>query len=760
METMSSPPSSSDGASQLDPRIQRWIWDRGWHELRDIQESAIHAIFETKNDVLIAAATASGKTEAAFLPILSQIAEHPLDGIRALYVGPLKALINDQFARLEELCEQLEIRVTRWHGDAPAAAKRKARERPAGVLLITPESLEAIFMRRPEDLGRMFAETEFVVIDEVHAFLDSERGVQLASLLKRLDRRCLHRPRRIGLSATIGDLAIARNWLTPENPESVVTIESHIGGNELQLQIRGVIDAVGDDEDSPRPKETKEVGEKAPEKPTPALEQIAQHLYRTLRSRGNHLVFAGSRRNTEALSDRLRVQCENSGVPNEFFPHHGNLSRETREGLEQRLKEGLLPTTAVATTTLELGIDIGSVESVAQVGAPSSISSMRQRVGRSGRRAGKPSVLRIYAIEQPHGSAVGLFDRLRVETVQAVAAVRLLVKRWIEPPVAGGLHLSTMLHQTLSLICERGGVQPQDAFDLLGGMGPFSAVSSTQYARLLHGMADGLIEQAPDRTLMLGDRGERLTSYYEFFAVFESFDECTIIHDGKTLGTLSVKNALGPNDYIVFGGRRWKVLKIDDRARKAFVEPAPAGRIPKFEGEAAPLHDQLVAEILEVYRDSDVPAYLDPASRQCLSEGREEFNGLGLSKSAVIEDGGRIHLFPWLGTAKLDTLRLALRYAGLTVEHSRIHVSVSNVEISRVMEVLRTLAQTQPPAKALTYLADNLRDDKFDGYLPDDLVREAFIHDRLQLDSLSLAAHSLLSGSTDDRIEHQSRGID
>src|ERR1700761_6959464 len=188
---MSLPPSKSEsgGTRLLDSRIERWIWDRGWQELRDIQEDAIRAVLETERDILISAATASGKTEAAFLPVLSRIAEHPYDGIRALYVGPLKALINDQFQRLEELCEQLEIPVTRWHGDAPAAAKKRARERPAGVLLITPESLEAIFMRRPEDLARMFAQTEFVVIDELHAFLDSERGIQLASQLKRLERR-------------------------------------------------------------------------------------------------------------------------------------------------------------------------------------------------------------------------------------------------------------------------------------------------------------------------------------------------------------------------------------------------------------------------------------------------------------------------------------------------------------------------------------------------------------------------------------------
>jgi ATP-dependent Lhr-like helicase len=744
---MNSPSSKSEasGTGLLDPRIQRWIWDRGWQELRDIQESAIRAVLESERDILIAAATASGKTEAAFLPVLSRIAEQPYDGIRALYVGPLKALINDQFQRLEELCEQLEVPVTRWHGDAPAAAKKRARERPAGILLITPESLEAIFMRRPEDLARMFAQTEFVVIDELHAFLDSERGIQLASQLKRLERRALKRPRRIGLSATIGDLNIAAAWLTSTAPETVTIIRSGAAGNGLRLQIRGVTSADPKESPAGAAQEGSAETEPHPANSGAALTQIAQHLFATLRGQGNHLVFAGSRKNTEALSDALRVLCETAGLPNEFFPHHGNLSREAREGLEQRLKDGKVPTTAVATTTLELGIDIGSVESVAQVGAPSSISSLRQRIGRSGRRAGKPSVLRIYAVEEPLDVRSSLFDRLRVETVQAVAAIDLLIRQWIEPPRAGGLHLSTLLHQTLSLICERGGVLPQAAFDLLGGEGPFSAVTPAQYAALLRGMADGLIEQAADQTLMLGKTGESLTSFYQFFAVFESFDEFSIIAGGKTLGTLSVKNALGPDDFIIFGGRRWRVLEIDDRTRKVFVEPAPAGRVPKFEGEAAPLHDELSGSLYRVYCDTAVPSYLDKVAQRHLQEGRQAFEQLGLRKTALIEDAGNIHLFPWCGTGKLDTLKLALRYAGLTVEQKRIHLSVGNADLARVQEVLRTLQQTTPPAEALTYLTEKLRNDKFDVYLPDALAREAFIHDKLELSALSSIANRLLS---------------
>lgn len=750
--TTNLPPSSSDPPadpfSQLHPVVQRWIWDKGWTSLRDIQGASIAAVLGGAGDVLIAASTASGKTEAAFLPVLSRLAENPGPGVRAVYVGPLKALINDQFQRLEDLCERLQMPVTKWHGDASAAQKKRLREKPAGILLITPESLEAMFVRRPESLGAMFNALEFVVIDELHAFLDAERGVQLASLLKRLDADIGRKPRRIGLSATIGDLPMAASWLRPDSPASVQIIESNASGAALQLQVRGVVEVgrpegeAGTAEADEDEDEDEEAGKEARDEadldaPATSLELIAQHLFLTLRSKGNHLVFAGSRRNTEELSDALRVMCERAQVPNEFFPHHGNLSRETREYLEQRLKDGEQPTTAVATTTLELGIDIGSVESVAQVGAPASIASLRQRLGRSGRREGKAAVLRIYAVESSLDQFSGVFERLRPETVQAVAAVRLLLKRWIEPPKPTALHLSTLLHQTLAIICERGGVSPKHAYQLLGGPGPFASVTPDIFAAMLRGVNVGeqkLIESAPDGTMMLGALAERITGHYDFYSVFVTYDECTIATETKTLGTLSVKNALGPGDYLIFAGQRWKVNVVDDVAKRITVEPAPAGRVPKFEGDAAPLHDMLVEEMRAVYLDTDVPVYLDAAAKKHLAEGRTEFQALGLDRNYFVARDDRVYLFPWVGTQKLDTLRLSLRYCGLSAEQRRIGIRVTAPDGAEpVLAVIQQLAKSSPPIDALALLSENLRSAKYDYLLPDDLLRLAFAQDRLDL---------------------------
>ena len=380
----------------LHPKIRRWIRDQGWDELREIQARTILAVLEDDRDILISATTAAGKTEAAFLPILTSIAERSASGFSVLYVSPLKALINDQFRRLEGLCESMEIPVVKWHGDAPQAEKKKAMNKPDGIALITPESIEAMLVRRPADAKRLLSVAEFIVVDELHSFLQGPRGLHVASLLRRIDAMAARPARRVGLSATIGDLGQARAWLRPTDPARVESLEAKSDAPELRLQVRGYVEPP--DLDDP---DHAEGGGAGPEQEVPwriALDSISDHLFETLRGE-NNLVFGGSRRTVESTADRLRRRSEKAEVPNEFYPHHGSLSKVLREELEDRLKEGRLPTTAVCTSTLELGVDIGSVKSVAQIGAPRSLASLKQRLGRTGRRRGTPSILRIYLRE-------------------------------------------------------------------------------------------------------------------------------------------------------------------------------------------------------------------------------------------------------------------------------------------------------------------------------------------------------------------------
>lgn len=717
-----SEPQALDAAAAyaaLHPEIRRWIREQQWPGLRPVQAEAASAILGTSDDVLIAAGTAAGKTEAAFLPALTAVADTAIQGLSILYVAPLKALINDQFGRLEPICERLALPAVRWHGDAPQSAKSRTIARPRGVALITPESIEALVLRRAAAARTLFSHLHFIIIDEVHAFLGSVRGIHLASLLRRIDALAAQPARRIGLSATIGDLGLAAQWLRPDRPHAVQLVQGE-GSAELRLQVRGY--RVPDEQAAPI------ASARADQASPSGIAAVADHLFETLRGT-NNLVFGGSRKRVEALADCLRQRGEHEGVPNEFFPHHGNLSKELREELEIRLKNGLLPTSAVCTSTLELGIDIGSVTSVAQVGAPRSLAALRQRLGRSGRRRGTPSTLRIYVLEEELGDDPDPLDEMRPAIVLAVAAVRLLLARFIEPPAAGAGMATALLHQTLSVIVERGGARADAIHRLLCGPGPFSGVSAGLFAELLRGMGAPtarLIEQAPDGLLMLGEVGERLVASRDFYALFESSEEWRLVHGGHTLGTIPLNNVVAPESLVVFAGRRWVVMSVDDPSRVIEVAPHAGGAIPTFErGSVEPLHDRLAAEMLAVYRDADVPAWLDPAAAELLREGRAAFQRHGVDQTRLLRHGQEVHLLTWRGTRLNGVLATALVAAGLQCEFHDLGVSA----ISRgntwaqVCEVLGCLAEEAPSSEDLAQQVAGIATAKFDSLVPQPVLR-------------------------------------
>lgn len=719
--TTNSPPSVSDDVRAafdlLHPEVRRWVHDQGWTTLRDIQVRSIHEIRRsTTADVLVSASTAAGKTEAAFLPALSAVAEDRGDGLGILYVAPLKALINDQFGRLETLCDRLHLPLVRWHGDAPDAPKQRIATKPRrGVALITPESIEALLCRRPGVAAALLGQARFVIVDEIHAFLAGPRGLHLASLLRRIDGLSSKPTRRIGLSATLGDLDAARAWLRPGNPDRVRVVKSsQASGAELRLQVRGYV-------------EPAKIAEEDDEQDRSAIKDVADHLMATLRNK-NALVFAGSRQRVEYLSDLLRERCEGEHVPNEFFAHHGNLSKHLREELEVRLKEGRLPTTAVCTSTLELGIDIGSVEAVAQVGAPRSVASLRQRLGRSGRRAGTPAVLRLYVIESELTGDPDPLDELRPEIVRAVAALRLLGQGFVEAPKSAGGLGSALLHQVLSVICERGGARAEAIHRTLCGPGPFSSVPVPLFADLLRGMGASeaaLLEQAPDGTLMLGRLGERLTAGRDFYAMFESPEEWRLVAGGKSLGTLPISEPLLVGNLLVFGGRRWAIKGVDDAAKVVTVEPHKGGRPPRFGGtNGESVDDRLVAEMLTVYHDEDVPPWLNDGGRELLVQGRAAFRRLRLDDRRVIHRGEDVHLVTWRGSKANGLFAVILGAAGLRTWAHDFGVVVSGAKPMALVRAIGDL-QAHGPPDLTTIAADTgaLATAKYDGLLGPDVLR-------------------------------------
>lgn len=633
--------------------VRRWIEGRGWTELRELQRRSIYEILDHDQDVILSAATAGGKTEAAFLPLISQRLNFGSGGgFDILYVAPLKALITDQFQRLESLCDLAGLAVTPWHGDIGGAVKTRALKSPAGILLITPESLEALFIRRGNDIPRLFNGTRAVVIDELHTLLESERGIQLRSLLARMDARLGRRLRRIGLSATLGDAHIAASVLNPDDPGSVVPVIVK-GGGDLQLQLRGYIDG---DEAGP-----------------PAEQQISDHLFRHLRGSDN-LIFAGSRESVELFADRLRRMSDDCGVPNEFYPHHASLSPEHRNFVEDRLKAAKVPTSAVCTSTLELGIDIGDVACVAQIGAPYSVAALEQRLGRSGRRKGHPKVLRHYVIESRLTSQSALPDRLRLRLLRSVAMIELLIGRWCEKPDPRGLHLSTLVHQILALLAERGGARADQLYLLLCHKGPFRNISAGLFQQVLRAMGSAesqLIEQGERGLLFPGLVGEKLVSHYSFYAVFKTPEEFRLFWQGQLLGTIPVDNMVMPRQFLIFSGRRWLIIEVQQGDKVILVEPAEAGQPPKFGGDPGRIQDHVILRMMDLLQDGRQPRWIDSTATLMLEEARREFTRLPFAGGSFYSTGPRNHVIATLcGTVGTTTLAFAFASRGYCFQQS------------------------------------------------------------------------------------------
>ncbi len=745
------PPSNSedraaDAASaafaRLHERIQCWIWDQGWTDLRDIQERAIAPILAGDRDVIIAAATAGGKTEAAALPICSRLIDQADGGVRALYISPLKALINDQFERLDRLCERLDIPVHRWHGDVSATHKKRLLAEPAGILIITPESLEAMFVLRGTALARIFARLDHIVVDELHSFIGAERGKQLQSLLARLELVIRRRVPRIALSATLGDMNLAAEFLRPGAKWPCEILQSSESRQEVRLQVRGY-------RVKPLDPAAERDGADVDSIEDAAVPMIAAHLFEVLRGKDS-LIFANSRRNVEIYGDHLRRLCEQARVPIEFWPHHGSLSKELREHAETVLKDPNIPASVTCTTTLEMGIDIGTVETVAQIGAPPSVSGLRQRLGRSGRR-GTPSTMRIYVQEPELEADSPPQDCLRAELVEAIAMVRLLMAKWCEPPDTGALHLSTLVQQVLSLIAQYGGARAAEAWRVLCRDGAFVEVSSDLFGKLLRDLhSHDLIMQSSDGTLLLGEKGERLVNHYSFYTAFLTPEEYHLVCGGRELGTIPITHPLSDRSYIIFAGQRWRVLSVDVERKVVDLEPSPAGRAPRFDGGGAAVHERVRQEMRLIYESADIPPFLDAPARELLVEGREAYARYGLQHSGLVEYDGNVGLFAWAGDRVVDTLLMQLRERELPAARDGVAIVLHETNAETLRNVLRALtAQGPADAVELAGTVANKLSEKHHLFLSEDLLSLDYASRHLDTEGAWQAAVRLISRSGD-----------
>jgi ATP-dependent helicase Lhr and Lhr-like helicase len=718
--------SASSAFERLHPTLKEALYRMRWTKLHKIQVDAIHEILAGGKDLLISARTAGGKTEAAFLPILSRLAEERAPGVQSVYVGPLKALINDQFRRLEELCLETEIPVHKWHGDVSSAAKHRLLNQPAGVLLITPESIESLLVNHPHRLSALFHVLRFVVIDELHSFIGTERGAHLRSLLCRLASKGTASPRLVALSATLGpDLEAAKRWLRPRSPNSVGLIEG-TDKKTIQLKVNGYLLAA--------PAHAEEASDRN-ENSDPPSADLERDVFDAFHGK-TALVFANNKRTIERIADFAKREAARRGQPDLFRVHHGSLSKVEREDTEDLLRSDS-PTATFCSSTLEMGIDVGNVKIVGQIGAPWSVNSFAQRLGRSGRRDGEPSVLRVFIEADEPDQHTELVKRLFPELLQAAAMTELHLERWCEPLEVDRLHLSTLIQQILSVITERGGATAKELFDCLGANGGFAAIDQGLFIQVLRAMgAADLVEQTPEGPLISGLRGEKIVRHHDFYVAFMVTEEYRVSHVGHAIGSVEFLPDYEKDRHLILAGRRWRILDVDHERKVISVVPSPGGRVPSFSHrDGGDLHPRIRVKMREILARDDVPLYLDNSARQMLTMARLAAREAGVLDQAFVQDGSTVYWFTWTGSRIQRALfGLGAFFGGLKADNRGIALAFEKIEISQVQDVYRRFFTQCPDCESLALKFEPPAREKYEAYLPEHIRARSFAQERLDLE--------------------------
>ena len=426
--------------------------------------------------------------------------------------------------------------------------------------------------------------------------------------------------------------------------------------------------------------------------------EVAKHLYDKMRGSCN-LVFAGSRQDVEWYADALRKLSERDRAPLEFFPHHSNLSQSHRRQLERNLKAGE-PTTAVCTSTLELGIDIGDINTVAQIGPPYSVASLRHRLGRSGRRPGQPAILRMYNVEEETNAESHPIDRLHLRTLRSMANLELLVEGWCEPPSPQAMHLSTLVHQIMSVIAERSSSNAKELHQILCREGPFQSVGPQTFISLLRHLGqedNSIIQQEPDNQLILGPLGERIVNHYTFYAVFQTPEEYRVVNNGQTIGSMPNNGHLVPKQRIILAGKPWRIIEVQHRERIIEVRSTRSGKTTHFGNSNGIIHDRIIARTKQILNQEDFPNYLDQGACQLLQKARTEFRSLKLHQRSICPyDQENILIAPWTGTVKTNTLTSLLQAMGHQAHAEDGLIQVEKKDDLDPIESLKEIAEMKP----------------------------------------------------------------
>ncbi|WP_019811612.1 DEAD/DEAH box helicase [Saccharomonospora halophila] len=563
----------------------------GWRSLRPLQDAAVGPVLDG-NDALLLAPTAGGKTEAACFPVLSAMEQQHWDGLSVLYVCPLKALLNNLLPRLESYAAWLGRRVALWHGDVPASARRRILREPPDILLTTPESIESMLVSANVEHGRLFAGLRAIVVDEVHAFAGDDRGWHLLAVLERLTRVTGWPVQRIGLSATVGNPDQLLGWLQ---------------GSGVESRPATVVAP-----DLSRPASVDTGAATAPPAGDVELDYVgsvanAATVLSTLHRGEKRLVFCDSRTLVEELGAALRER----GVTT--FLSHASLSLDERHRAEQAFSEAR-DCVIVATSTLELGVDVGDLDRVIQINAPTTVASFLQRLGRTGRRAGSERNCLFLALR-------------RDDLLWAAALLRLWGSGYVEPITAPPEPRHIVAQQVLALALQENTIGRHTWSEEWNGLAPFDRSAEPVVRHLVD---DGFLDRDGEQ-LFIGPEAEHRFGHRHFMdmtGVFLAPPQFTVLAGRREVGRtdpgLLTEKVDGPR-VLLLGGRSWKVTWIDWKRRRCFVEEVDGGGrarwlTPGIDGAS----HALTRAARDVLLGDDPPVKRTRRAEQVLAELRDE----------------------------------------------------------------------------------------------------------------------------------------
>jgi ATP-dependent Lhr-like helicase len=637
-------------------RLQQAIVSRlGWTSLRPVQDLAGEAILDGKNAIVLAP-TAGGKTEAAMFPVLAGLLEQPVESVGAIYIAPIKALLNNQEERLGTYTEMVGLRRFVWHGDAAAADKRRFVNDPGELLMTTPESLEVMLISPRVPVAQMFGHLRFVVIDEIHALAGTDRGAHLMSVLERVIRSSKNDVQRIGLSATVGNPVAILDWLQGTSKHERVVV------------------------DPPKPQSRRQIG--IIHRPT--VVDLAQDA--ALQAAGKKsLFFCQSRALSETVAEQMRARGTT------VFVHHSSVSADERREAEASFHHGSNVCIA-CTSTLELGIDVGDLDNVFQANAPSSVSSFLQRLGRTGRRSGSLA-------------NTTFFCDNRDAVLQSIALVELARAHFVESVPTQTRCWPVLVHQVFAMALQLGGVSAERCWEQLSRVPDFSGITREEFDRVIQHLVKESYLWESGGLLSLGEKAERTygrKNFSELYAVFSS----PVLYKvqtagGREIGSLEqnfVDRLVADMSAFLLGGRAWVAEHIDHKDRTLRVREAPRGRKPTWGGFIPQmLGFELCQRIRQVLVEDVEYPYLDPAALAVLQEAREDLGpllGRGARPLQLTEEGaswwtfagGRINATLKYLLAVTQGWKVVADNFLLRIEGDGVTSDTVNAELARIVE--------------------------------------------------------------------------